>query len=306
MYRLSGTVVLALALVCSSAFAQDADSGSILDRSPSENVASAASRGPASWVARARARHNQLIASRVTANPQSADLAANPSSGGSGSTGNSGGTSDGGLLDGLAGLLGGGDLGLSDLLSLAGSFGIDTSNLGGLTGGLLAAQPTPAGNLDTTNGGVINQDDIAAAGAEDALAQLLALQEGLSGGDSRSQVRDDGDTDELNSFGFPKNDLRAQQQTGDEPKFVVRLVDSWMNTVFTALTIGMQTPQFIDMLADGLRSAFGLPDPDAASGDGTSAGDGGSGTGTAGSGGSDTPGDTGGSAIDTLGDGSIV
>ena len=112
MYRLSGTVVLALALVCSPAFAQDADSGSILDRSPSENVASAASRGPASWVARARARHNQLIASRVTANPQSADLAANPSSGGSGRTGNSGGTSDGGLLDGLAGLLGGG--GLSD------------------------------------------------------------------------------------------------------------------------------------------------------------------------------------------------
>lgn len=304
MYRLSGTVVLALTLVCSSAFAQDADSGSILDRTPSENVATAASRGPASWVARARQRHNELIASRVTANPQSAELGANL--GLSGSSGSSG-TSDGGLLDGLAGLLGGGGTGLSDLLGLADAFGIDTSNLGGLAGGLLSAQPAPTGNLDTTGGGVINQDDVAAAGAEDALAQLLALRDGLSGDDSRSQVRDD--SDELTSFGFPKNDPRAQQQTGDEPKFAVRLVDSWMNTIFTALTIGMQTPQFIDMLADGIRSAFGLPDPDAASNDGadnTGGANGGAPNGGGPNGGGGTPGNTGGSAIDTLGDGSIV
>jgi hypothetical protein len=93
---------------------------------------------------------------------------------------------------------------------------------------------------------------------------------------------------------------RAQQQTGDdEPKFAVRLADSWTSTVFPALTIGMQTPQFIDMLADGIRSAFGLPDPDAVSDDGA----GGASGGAPNDGGGGTPGNTRGSAIDTLGDG---
>ncbi len=143
MYRLSGTVILALALVCSSAFAQDADSGSILDRSPSENAAvgAAAARGPASWVARARARHNQLIQARVTADPQIDDPRNFGNSGSTGSIGTD-------LLGGLAGLLGGGGSSIDDLLNLAGSFGIDTSNLGGL----LSGQQTPDANIPDGSG----------------------------------------------------------------------------------------------------------------------------------------------------------
>ena len=292
MYRFSSTAILALTMVCSAAFAQNADDTSILDRSPSENasVGAAAARGPASWVARARARHNQLIQSRVTANPQIDDPR---NFGNSGSTGSSGAD----LLGGLAGLLGGtGGSSISDLLNLAGSFGIDTSNIGGL----LSGQQTPA----ASTGGGISQGDVADAGAEDALAQLLALRDGLDSAKLRSQARDDTSAGgELNSFGFLKDDPRAQQQTTDEPKFAVRLVDSWMSTVFTALTIGMQTPAFIDTLADGLRSIFGLPDPDAAdNGTNTGGGTDGGTTGDPNTGGTNTDGN----AIDDLGNGSIV
>ena len=310
MYRFSSTAILALTMVCSAAFAQNADDTSILDRSPSENasVGAAAARGPASWVARARARHNQLIQSRVTANPQIDDPR---NFGNSGSTGSS--ATD--LLGGLAGLLGGtGGSSISDLLNLAGSFGIDTSNIGGLLSGQQTPAATTGGDLNTPEGSGISQGDVADAGAEDALAQLLALRDGLDSADSRSQVRDDTSAgDEFNSFGFLKDDPRSQQQTDDEPKFAVRLVDSWMNTVFTALTIGMQTPAFIDTLADGLRSIFGLPDPDAAdNGTNTGGGTDGGTTGDPNTGGTNTGGtntggtNTGGNAIDDLGNGSIV
>lgn len=308
MYRLPGCVVLAL--VCSSAFAQNADNTSILDRSPSENAApgNAAARGPASWVTRARARHSQLIQDRVTANPQSVDRSDDPRIfGNSGSSGSTGGVD---LLGGLAGLLGGGTSGaLDDLLGLADSFGIDTSSFTGQASGL----QTPTGG----ESGILSQDDVAAAGAEDALAQLLALRDGLEGDDSRYQVRDDATGgEEFTSFGFLKDDPRAQQ-AGDDggPSFRVRLYDSWLNTVFTSLTIGLQTPQVIDAMADGLRSIFGIPDPGAAdasgadtgagSSDGANAGGGSNSDG--GTGGSGSPGNTGtGNAIDNLGDGSIV
>jgi len=54
---------------------------------------------------------------------------------------------------------------------------------------------------------------------------------------------------------------RSQAATPDQqqPKFVVRWVDAMLSTLFTALTVGFQSPDFVSMLADFIRPLFPAP-----------------------------------------------
>lgn len=277
-------------LACASAAlaqAQGSDSSgtNIADRTPRENVApgNVAKRAPGSWVRSAIARHQNLINERLRGDGTDDEESQSPSGGTTGGT-----TSSGGLLGGLSGLLSGG--GLSDLLNLADQFGI---NVPGLTGGT-------GGNTSGGTGGTTLQD-VQDAGAQDALAQLLALQQAMGGGGLTSKALVDGAASDAGTGGLDSSKLaqRAQEQTPteEEDSFRTRLFNSWLNTIFTALTFAFQSQDFIDALADGLRPII-APD---STGDGGTDGDGsnGGGNGNGGNG-------NGGSTIDDLGNDSVV
>ena len=67
-------------------------------------------------------------------------------------------------------------------------------------------------------------------------------------------------------------DLREQTADDEEPKFMLRLADSLLQTFFTSITVAFQTQPFIDSLKDLLRPILAPPEPpadDGANGDGT-------------------------------------
>jgi hypothetical protein len=210
-----------------------AASQTVSDKTPFENskAGAADARGPGSWVDRARARHNTLITQRVRGDGSGSGLASPGSSSSGGSSTN--------LLSGL-----------TDLINLASQAGI---SLGGSTLGGASSTTIPnSGSSGTTSSGGVSAADIEAAGATDAFNQLLQLQSGLT-----SQARQDPLDAEFDDMGFPKSDQRSQTQTPTTPEeedsFQIRLVDSWLSTIFTAVTLGFQSRDFIDMLADNLR-----------------------------------------------------
>ena len=70
-------------------------------------------------------------------------------------------------------------------------------------------------------------------------------------------------------------DLRAQTADDEEPKFMIRLADSLLQTFFASITVAFQAQPFIDSLKDLLRPIL-APEPpdDGANGDGTGGGSG--------------------------------
>ncbi len=287
MLRSAILAAMSLSLASTAALAQStantAQSENIQDRSPFENskAGAADARGPGSWVDRARSRHNTLIQQRVRGDGSGTGVA---SSGSSSSGGSSGGLS-----------------GLAQLIGLASQAGINLGGLGSTLGGASSTTIPSSGSTGTTNpggtsGGGVTQQDIEAAGAGDAFNQLLQLQAGLN-----SQVRQNPLDAAFDDMGFLKDDGRSQQQTPtptpapeEEDSFQIRLVDSWLNTIFTALTLGFQSRDFIDILADGIRPIL-RPDLIEAGDDGSNGGNNG------GSGGNNN-----GGSLDDLGNGSRV
>jgi hypothetical protein len=53
-----------------------------------------------------------------------------------------------------------------------------------------------------------------------------------------------------------KTQSRAQQADQGEPKFVVRWADAMLSTLFTALAVGFQSRDFVNLLADFIRPIF--------------------------------------------------
>jgi hypothetical protein len=85
----------------------------------------------------------------------------------------------------------------------------------------------------------------------------------------------------------PKSSSRAQtSDTQEQPKFIVRWADAMLSTFFTALTVGFQTQDFIDLLKDAFRPLFVPQDASTDGGNsGDGASDGGQDSGTGGDGG---------------------
>ena len=225
---------------------------SLADRSPSANVRTGAvqQRAPGNIIQQALARHRGLINDRVTAarigqNSTPAPVntpgdAGTPSSspstpGGSNILGNL-------LNSGLLGQLGGANL---------------TNLLGNLTN-----NTTPAGSNGSGGGSTANNPNIPSNITPEVIALLqsfgIDINDVFPPPDSagRQQAR-------------PADDagLRAQQQqpaggnNSDRPKFLTRLVDSLLSTVFNALVLGVQTQAFIDAIKERLRPLFGLSNP---------------------------------------------
>ncbi len=248
---------------------------SLASKSPQENAAVGAvsQRAPGTWVRAALARHMALNSQRRT-DGHFGDQSSTQSSAQAGS-GTSGSSSTG---------LGS----LGSLLSLAGGSG----GLGNLISGLAGGTSGSSG----TNGS-------STSGQNYTLADLIAMGQaaGSSSGSSSSsstktgtaQVRQD--TSAGGAIGrLPKLYARSQSSTGDststttpEQSFGKRWSNAMLETFFTALSAGFQTPAFITVLKDALRPLI-LP-PAAADGSST----GGSGS-SGGSGGSSSTGSGGG------------
>ncbi len=225
-------------LAQSSSGTGESTTGSILDNSPLENVRAGAvgERAPSNWIAQARERHAGLSAARRAAQTTGANASLLAETESSTSTGTSSSTA----LESLLGLLGAQGGGLDSLLSMAGSLGL--GDLSGLLGQTSTTSPSSTGDSSDTSGATL--DD------------LLALQQQLG---AAKAINDDTSS---------KTDTRSQT-TGDgtdtttERKFWKRWVDSMLQTTFQGIVLGINTPTFIEVIKDGLRPLFGLPDPDA-------------------------------------------
>lgn len=198
-----------------------ADSG-IADKSPSENArgGSVAARSPSRMVSAARAQHQQFQQVRVNLRRSNPGAEIALPTPTTGTTGSSG-TTGNVLIDSLLGNLGG---------------------LGGLLGNLGGTGTTGTGTTGSNIPSNIPQEAI------DLLRNAGIDVNSLFA----KQINDATES--------PKTDTRAQT-TGEEEQedFLPRLYTSWVQTAFTALTVGFQAPAFIDAVAEFLRPAFGLP-----------------------------------------------
>jgi hypothetical protein len=275
MNRFAVALGLAATLFIPAGWAQDNDPNAPLaEKSPAQNVSAAAlrARAPSNWVNAARARHTELINARVNGprfgNPVQ-DTLDQDTTGGSGST-----TGSSSLGDLVTQLTGSGALGsLANLFAGASGLGGTATSTSG-NGVLGTVGPATGGTTGDATGDFSNIPP-------EALAMIQAA--GIDLSDLSAKSLDDGTSGAIARL--PSKDVVSRSQSQDERKFHVRLVDSLLSTLFTALSVGFQTPEFIESLMGFLRPVFipptptdnGTQDP-ADQGDGTSDGGGGDGT----------------------------
>lgn len=248
-------VSLAFFFAVPVAWAQgSSDSGgtdtSVADRHPSENVRGGAvrERAPGRTIDLARARHRELRDARLAAqrSGETSALAPEPAAtSGSGSLGD--------LLGGSLGDLLGGSLG-----SVVNT--LFNTGVGGTS--------TPSSGTDLSN-------------LPPEVIQMLEGA-GINLSDLTQRSRDDATTVDTTTS---KTSSRAQEIIPQEERdFVVRWADAMLSTFFAALTVGFQTPDFIDVLKDLFRPVLFPQDAGADQTDGTT----GNGDGNNGSGGNET------------------
>lgn len=270
MTRISA--LIATFVIVGSAWAQTSDSVDLTDSSAADNVATGrvAARAPGTWVRAAIARHNDWIGARVTGprfgtGPSEELDGAGESSADQSTTGSTGSLGD---LSGLLGSLG--SLGsLGDLTGLATSLTGGTSSTTSSTDGmdprlaaLLALRDAAAGSNKSINKSVSDQ----AEEAESTTTGASASDKGLTQQTQRYSFG--GATSRL-----PKAEERFQDTTEDR-KFLPRLVESWTTTFLTALSVGFQSTDFIDILKDAIRPLIIPETADGKQGDNTDGTDG--------------------------------
>lgn len=237
------------------ALAQQADPNDPLSTSPQDKVQTAAGRAPGVALRAAISRHSTIHAERL-GGARSGENRPDPNSGGASSGSGDSSSGLGSLLDlanqfgGLSGLSGLGSTGLTG----------DVQNLlGGLTGSTGSTTTTPTDGptgVDTT---------------DPRLADLLALRDAAANEGSTlkasNRQKTAADLESLygREFGGGIGRLTKPEPRGqltdpntllpdtEERSFRNRLLDSWSSALFSALTLGFQTPQFIDLLENGLR-----------------------------------------------------
>jgi hypothetical protein len=280
MSRFAVAAGLVATLTIANSWAQDTDPNTPLaDNSPAQNVTAAAlrARAPGNWVNAARARHTELINARVNGPRFGSPVQDSQEQGTADSGSTTGGTSS--LGDLITELTGSGALG-----SLANLFtGTTSSGAAGILGALGTSTGSTTGSTTGDFAGI----------PADALAMIEAA--GIDISDLSAKSLDDGASGAIARL--PGKDVVSRAQSQDDRKFHVRLVDSLLSTLFTALSVGFQTPEFIDSLKGFLQPIFIPPTPTDTGGQDT--GDGGDGTGNGG-GGSGTTGDGGGGGIEDL------
>lgn len=226
----------------------------LADRSPAENVRADAvrERAPGRVIDQARARHGALRDMRAAAQRTGETSMLAPEAPADG-IGNS-----------LSNLFGGS---LSSLLTT-----FLNSGLSGALGGALGNQ-TGAGQLPLAGGqsgsGATGSGGVDLSGLPPEVIQLLANS---PAGADLGLTRKSMDDSDAASAPQPKTSQRMQAD-GDQqqPDFVVRWADAMLSTIFTAVTVGLQTQDFIDLLKDVFRPFF-IPESSGADAtDGTAA-----------------------------------
>lgn len=209
-------------------------------RTPQENASGGwiSQRAPGTWVRAAISRHSEYIAARVNG-PRFGEfsdlLLQGISTGSSGSSGSSASGGISGLLDQFG-----------DVTDLINTF----AGTGGTT---------------TTGSSGTSLEDLI------AIRDYYAALEGESTtGTTEKRVNRSSTAQTRNGYTFggaiarlPKAEERFQDTdtTTDEPKFVTRLITAWVDTFFDSISLAFLTPQFREVLADGLRPLL-LPDAD--------------------------------------------
>lgn len=272
MFRYTLSLAAIIGITAVAAAQTETNDETLSDRTPQENVQSAAlqERSPGAIIRAAIARHSGLINDRVRNRGADAaeEAAANADSGGSTSSSSS---TDAGLGDLLSSLTGGAlsaDT-INAFTGLLGSDGISSLLSGGVSTLLGSGSTTTASAGSSTNGTSSTTSTSGAtptAAQQSSLEQLLALRDQFAGGSQSKAIQASGDA---NAGRAPvsqsaKTAQRSQTNGGDddeEPSFRVRLYNSWLSTIFTAVTAGFRTRDFIDSLKDALRPALGLPAP---------------------------------------------
>jgi len=224
---------------------------------------------PGSWVRAALTRHKTYINERVNARRSgTSNTRQSQSASGSSSSNSSSSTLD-----------------LTNLLSqFAGSYG----SLGSISG-----LSSLLGGQGTSTSGSIQGMDLASY----IYALAASRNSGTTGTKTGTQATINGTTpsnDTTTPSGgalarLPKAEQLYQSQsttTTDDRKFTARLLDSWAQAFFTALTLGFQQSDFIKILKDALRPLI-VPTSSTGQNSGGSGGSSGTG-GSSGSGGSQT------------------
>jgi len=184
---------------------------------------------PGSWVEAAIARHEAFITARVNSARSGGEAGVRLDESTSSSSSSS-------TTDTLTSLLS----------SLGGTSGL-TSLLSGLTGS----------STSTTTGSTSEADAAAAA-----LQNLIALRDAASGSTSKvSNTQKATDTAGGAIARLPKAESRTQSSTTTTTdtttrSFGQRLVDSWSQAFFAALTVGFQSTDFVTMLEDAITPIF--------------------------------------------------
>jgi hypothetical protein len=299
MLRAFTAVCVVAGLLTLPVAAQTQNSTDLSSATPQENAAggSVSLRSPGTWVRGAITRHTGLQGIRLTGprfgqpNTEEAQLRfGNNQSGTSSTTG------------GLSGLL--------DLLNQVGGIGglsnLDLGNLTNLAGGLTGTGGSTTGTTTTggsTDGASALADLIAlgqtaggtAKTANNALPSLPASQTPVKTG-SLTQTRN-GRTYGGAIARLPKPEERFQTSTPttttqpSEPSFGTRWLTAMTETFFSAVALGMQTPAFVNALADALRPLV-LPQSDQTAADTSTDGTSNTGGDTSTDGTSNTGGDT--------------
>ena len=280
MNRFAVAAGLVATLFIATGWAQDDDPNAPLaENSPAQNVSAAAlrARAPSNWVNAARARHTELINARVNGPRFGNPVQDSQEQGTAGSDSSTSETSD--LGDLIAQLTGSGALGsLANLFTGATGLGGTSTDTG--ASGVLGALGSSTGGTTGSFTGI----------PADALAMIEAAGIDLSELSAKSL---DDDSVSGGIARLPSKDVVSRAQSQDDRKFHVRLVDSLLSTFFAALSVGFQTPEFIDSLTGFLRPIFIPPTPTDTGSQDSGGQDGGT---TDGGGGSGTTGDGGGGA----------
>src|SRR5262249_31807370 len=144
--------------------------------------------------------------------------------------------------------------------SLAGLFGLNSSafnSLGGLdTNALTSLLGSMTGTTSGSTSGGTNSN-IPSNITPQALALLQQFgidpnQLFSSGGSGSSTSTGTGGT-QKSSTGTMQTATTQPTTTDHHPKFIVRWADAVLSTTFTGIVVGMQTPDFISLLARNLR-----------------------------------------------------
>jgi hypothetical protein len=231
MVRPLAVLCVALLLSLPAAWGQtdgsSADSNSLADNQPADNVtgSAVAARAPGLIVNLARARHRALADERLGAQRSGQTWLLMPES-----------TDAAGTTDSLSNLFGG------SISSLIGSFlnSGATGSVGDLLGG--------------TSGGSSSSDF---SNLPPEVLQMLA-NAGIDLNDLQNATQKQKEDSNSEATLSPKTSTRAQTSTTDqtEPTFVVRWADAMLSTVFTAVSVAFRTQDFIGLLKDAFRPIF--------------------------------------------------